>query len=110
LFLAWTTYPYVPNPQAIRLAFIRTTINSLAFGAALLCLLILPNSTPARLLSTSPVRALGNWGYSTYLLHPILLSVIFRVMKHHDPDLTIASDLLPLGTALVATFVLAWLS
>ena len=56
---------------------------------------------------TSSMRALGNWAYSTYLFHPILLCSIFRLMKHHDPTLAMASDLLPLGTALVTTFVLA---
>lgn len=110
LLAAWTVYPYVPNPEAIRLAFVNTTMNSLVFGSILLCLLTLPGSLPARLLSTRPMRNLGNLAYSTYLLHPILLCVAFRTLKNQDPALINNSDVVPVIAAFLATISLSWVS
>src|SRR5207245_3654629 len=110
LFAAWTIYPYVPNPEAIRLAFVNTTMNALVFGSILLCLLVLPGSLPARLLSTRPMRNLGNLAYSTYLLHPIVLCVAFRILKNQDPTLANDIDVVPVIAAFLATISLSWVS
>lgn len=108
--LAWTLYPYVPNPQAIRLGFINHTITAMAFGASLLSLLLLPTSFPGQLLSTRLMRNVGNMAYGTYLFHPILLCAVFRVLRSKDPALAGVSDLGPLAVAGVTTLVLSWLS
>ena len=108
--LAWTLYPYLPNPHAIRLAFVNYTINGLVFGAILLSLLIFPMSAAGRLLSTRFMRNLGNMAYSTYLFHPILLCVVFRVLRSKDPVLTDLADLVPVAVAAMITFGLAWIS
>lgn len=110
LLLAVTVYPYIPNPQAIRLAFVTYTLNSVAFGALLLCVLIFPANILGRLLSTSVMRALGNMAYSTYLFHPILLCVSFRIFQGADPFLTSPADLVPLAVAGTATLAMSWLS
>jgi peptidoglycan/LPS O-acetylase OafA/YrhL len=110
LGLAWTVYPYVPNPQAIRLAFIETTMNSAVFGAILLCLLMLPGSSPARFLSTRLMRGIGDLAYSTYLFHPIVLCVVFRVTRNADPALRTSADLAAIAMALVLTLGASWLS
>jgi peptidoglycan/LPS O-acetylase OafA/YrhL len=80
-FFAWTLYPYLPNPQAIRLGFIDHTVTALVFGAILLSLLIFPTGAPGRFLSTRLMRNLGNMAYSTYLFHPILLCLVFRKIR-----------------------------
>jgi peptidoglycan/LPS O-acetylase OafA/YrhL len=110
LFLFWSIYQYLPNPQAVRLDFIRFTMNGLVFGAILLSLLLFPKSVPGRLLSTRLMRNIGNMAYSTYLLHPILLCVVFRALRSKDPSLTVLPDLLPVAVAGVLTLVLSWLS
>jgi peptidoglycan/LPS O-acetylase OafA/YrhL len=110
LFLGWSLYLYVPNPQSIRLAFMNRTFTSLAFGGILLFLLVSPMSVLGRLLSTRPMRNLGNMAYSTYLFHPILLCVAFRVLRSKDPALVGLADLIPLPIAAVVTLALAWLS
>jgi peptidoglycan/LPS O-acetylase OafA/YrhL/glycosyltransferase involved in cell wall biosynthesis len=110
VFLAWTLYPYVPNPQAIRLGFINHTITAIAFGASLLSVLLLPTSFTGKLLSTGLMRNVGNMAYSTYLFHPILLCAVFRVLRSKDPALERVSDLGPLAIAGVTTLVLSWIS
>lgn len=110
MFLLWSVYPYVPNPQAIRLAFINSTFNALVFGSILLCLLLFPLSVPGKLFSWRPLRNLGNMAYSTYLFHPILLCLVFRVWQHEDPALTSRADLAPLALAGAITLGFSWLS
>jgi peptidoglycan/LPS O-acetylase OafA/YrhL len=110
LCLAWTAYPYVPNQEAIRLAFINTTMNSAVFGSVLLCLLMLPGSAPARFLSTGLMRSIGNLAYSTYLFNPIVLCVVFRLMRNGDPALRTSADLGAIAVALVVTLGASWLS
>jgi len=110
LFIAWSVYHYLPNPEAVRMSFINFTVTAAVFGGILVCVLIFPMSLPGRFLSTPPMRNLGNMAYSTYLFHPILLWLAFRVLLHKDPLLVGASDLPPLAFAGVATFAMAWLS
>jgi peptidoglycan/LPS O-acetylase OafA/YrhL len=110
LFAAWSVYPYIPNPEAIRLGFINYTVTAMVFGAILLSLLVFPLSIPGRFLSTRPMRNFGNMAYSTYLFHPILLCIVFRIMRSKDPFLVTSSDLLPLAVAAVVTLGLSWLS
>src|SRR5207302_7453905 len=110
LCLAWTLYPYVPNPEGVRLVFMNTTMNSLVFGAILLSILILPGMRVSQILSARPMRSLGNFAYSTYLFHPILLCIAFRALRHKDPTLSNGSDLVPIGVALLATLALSWIS
>jgi peptidoglycan/LPS O-acetylase OafA/YrhL len=62
--IVWSVYPFLPNPQAIRLAFINSSFTALAFGAVLLSLLLFPMSGVGRLLSTNLMRNLGNMSYS----------------------------------------------
>jgi peptidoglycan/LPS O-acetylase OafA/YrhL len=110
LFFAWSLYPYVPNPQAIRLAFLYRSVTAVVFGFVLLSLLLFPASGPARFLSTRPMRNLGNMAYSTYLFHPIMLCVAFMALRGKDPFLTTSADLTPIFVALPVTLALSWLS
>jgi peptidoglycan/LPS O-acetylase OafA/YrhL len=110
LFAAWSIYPYVPNPQAIRLAFMERTGNAVVFGSVLLSVLLFPAAAISRFLSTRPMRTLGDMAYSTYLFHPIVLGLVFLVLRHGDPSLVQFSDLIPLSIALTLTLVLSWLS
>ena len=88
----WTIYPCLPNPQAIRMAFIERTVNSVVFGGVLLLIMLSPKGAVANCLCWPVLRKLGNMAYSTYLLHPILLCVAFQVMRHKDPILSSAGD------------------
>jgi len=108
--MLWIGYEYVPNPQAIRLAFLTHAGNSIAFAGLLLLVLISSGSAFCNFLSAPWMRQLGNMAYSTYLLHPILLCVVFRAMKGYDPLLRTFGDLVPLALALAATLALSWLS
>ena len=108
--MCWFTYPAVPNPQAIRMAFLDGTGNSITCGVVLLYILIAPNGFVSRLLSLNWIRTLGNMAYSTYLLHPILLCLAFQVAKADDPFLNSMADLLPVFAAGVATAVLSFTS
>jgi peptidoglycan/LPS O-acetylase OafA/YrhL len=108
--LAWIGYQYMPNPQAIRLAFILRSGNAIVFAGVLLVILMHPKSAISRFLATQPMRQLGNMAYSTYLFHPILLCVAFRVMTGHDPELNGSSDLPALAAALLSTLALSFLS
>ena len=108
--LGWSLYPFLPNPQAIRLAFLEHTVTALVFGGGLLCLLLFPLSWPARWLSAAPLRTLGNMAFSTYLFHPILLCADFWAFQRRDPALNSIADLPPLALAAAGTLLLAWLS
>jgi len=48
--------------------------------------------------------------YSTYLFHPILLCIVFRLIKHSDPELNRAGDLPVIAAAMAATLILSWTS
>jgi peptidoglycan/LPS O-acetylase OafA/YrhL len=106
----WTVYPYLPNPQAIRMAFIERTGNSVVFGGVLLLIMLSPKGTVARCFCWPVLRKLGNLAYSTYLLHPILLCIAFQTMRHKDPILSSGDDLLPLSVALISTLMLSFAS
>jgi peptidoglycan/LPS O-acetylase OafA/YrhL len=106
----WIAYEYIPNPQAIRLAFIVHTGNAVAFAGILLVVLLSPLAPLSRFLSTPVMRELGNMAYSTYLFHPILLCIVFHVIKGHDPLLKNGGDLPVIGLALISTLILSWLS
>jgi peptidoglycan/LPS O-acetylase OafA/YrhL len=106
----WIAYEYIPNPHAIRLAFIVHTGNAIAFAGILLVVLLSPRAPLSRFLSTPAMRELGNMAYSTYLFHPILLCIAFRVIKGYDPLIKDAGDLPVVGIALLSTLILSWLS
>jgi len=108
--LAWIGYECLPNPQAIRLAFVVHSGDAIVFGAILLAILVSPKARFSRLLSTRPMRGLGNMAYSTYLFHPILLCIVFRLIKHSDPELNRAGDLPVIAAAVAATLILSWTS
>jgi peptidoglycan/LPS O-acetylase OafA/YrhL len=110
LFGLWSLYSCVPNPYAIRLAFIERTITSTAFGLILLSLLLFPAGAISRFLSTGTMRNLGNMAYSTYLFHPIVLCLVFKIWRGTDPFLTDAADFGPIAIALAVTLILSWLS
>ncbi len=109
-FVFWTIYPFLPNPQAIRMAFLNRTGNSLVFGGVLLLIMIAPNRNIANILSRSGIRGFGNMAYSTYLFHPILLCIAFRIIEGQDPVLHAARDIGPLLAAAAATLALSWAS
>jgi peptidoglycan/LPS O-acetylase OafA/YrhL len=108
--LLWMGYEYLPNPQAIRLAFVVHTGDALAFAGILLVVLTSSGSSFAKFLSTRWMRGLGNMAYSTYLFHPIVLCMVFRLMKGYDPVLVSVGDLTPLAVALAMSLALSWLS
>lgn len=110
VLIAWSIYPYIPNPQAIRLAFVNRAVTAVVFGMILLSLLLFPRSAASRFLSSKTMMTLGNMSYSTYLFHPILLCLAFMFLRSSDPFLRNVSDLLPILIALVATFAVSWLS
>src|SRR5262249_50842004 len=82
--IALSIYPYIPNPQAIRLEFVIRTAYGMGFALGILALLLFPQCAIARFLSTRTMRNLGNMAYSTYLLHPIALCVVFMVLWKSD--------------------------
>jgi peptidoglycan/LPS O-acetylase OafA/YrhL len=107
LGFAWAVYPYFSNAYSIRLAVIDHTVNALLFALVLLSLVILPASRISRFLSIGWMREIGNLAYSTYLFHPILLGLTFRLLKGNDPLLGSRGDLAPLAVAAVATLAIA---
>lgn len=107
---AWLIYGYLPNPHAIRLAFVSHTAHAIIAAAWLLVLLSTPSGGPARLLSSRPLVALGRTAYGTYLLHPIVLGVAFLVADGGDPRLASPGDLGVVVLAFVAALLLAGLS
>lgn len=110
LFLGWTVYPYVPNPQHVRLAFIEPTVTAVTFGSILVGVLISPRGFCGKFLSTSGMRLFGNMAYSTYLLHPIALCAVFQIWAGRDPSLNDPLDLALVGVAGIVTAALSWLS
>jgi peptidoglycan/LPS O-acetylase OafA/YrhL len=106
LGLAWAVYPYFPHEYSIRLAVIDHTVNAVVFALVLLSLVILPASPIARFLSLGWMREIGNLAYSTYLFHPILLGLTFRLLKGSDPLLESRGDLGLLTVAAAATLTL----
>jgi len=83
---------------------------SQAFTTLLLSVLVSRVERGFRFLEWPWLRELGNMAYSTYLFHPILLCMVFRVWLGADPRLERAADMLPVGVALAATLGLSWLS
>jgi peptidoglycan/LPS O-acetylase OafA/YrhL len=110
LAVGWIAYGYIPNPYSVRLAFIHRSAQAFIFAGFILSVLVTPNGLVARVLSLKWVRELGNMAYSTYLMHPILLCICFRMLKGNDPQLGTFADLVPIGLALLATLALSWLS
>lgn len=106
LGILWIAYPYVPNPHAIRLAFIHHTGNAIVFALILLALVLFPQSRVAQFLSRGWMRKLGDLAYSTYLFHPIVLGVVFWAWTGADPVLAAATDLVPLTAAMILTLLI----
>lgn len=107
LGLAWMIYPYFPHAYSIRLAIIDHTANAIVFALVLLALVIHPMSRISRFLSLRWMREIGNLAYSTYLFHPILLGLAFRLWKGRDPLLESGADVGVLAVAAAATLTLA---
>jgi peptidoglycan/LPS O-acetylase OafA/YrhL len=104
----WLVYPnIVTNP---RYAFLWNLVTSLVCAAVLLYVLIAPDGIVGKFLSLRWMRLLGNMAYCTYLLHPILLCLSFRLLEGRDPFLTTPRDLVPVGAALLATLLLSYAS
>jgi peptidoglycan/LPS O-acetylase OafA/YrhL len=101
--VCWFLYPAVPNREAVRMAFLDGTFTATTCGMVLLYVLLEPNGWFGKFLSLEWMRTLGNMAYSTYLFHPILLCLAFRMIGGKDPLLNSASDLLPIAVAGVAT-------
>jgi peptidoglycan/LPS O-acetylase OafA/YrhL len=108
--VCWFFYPAVPNPQAIRMAFLDSTATAIVCGGVLLYILTAPHGWLGRFLSLKWMRTLGNMAYSTYLFHPILLCLAFQIIRSKDPLLNSPSDLLPIFAAGVATAALSFAS
>jgi peptidoglycan/LPS O-acetylase OafA/YrhL len=101
---------YITYPQEIRLAFLGHLINSVVIAFALLALLVSQDLRIGRFLSHPWIRKLGNMAYSTYLLHPIVLHLIFRWLRACEPQLGAIRDLAPLGLSLIVTLAVSWMS
>jgi peptidoglycan/LPS O-acetylase OafA/YrhL len=109
-FVLWSIYPWLPNPQAIRMAFLSRTLNSIIFGGILLLIVLSPRHSISRFLSLPGMRQLGNMSYSTYLFHPILLCVVFLMMRGKDPTLSSLNDVAPVVAAGLLTAALSFAS
>jgi peptidoglycan/LPS O-acetylase OafA/YrhL len=86
----------------------------LALGPAIACLLVglaLGHPAPVvRLLDSRPIRNLGLWSFSLYLLHePIVIVVYQRFVLHRYHHGTTAF-LVMVGVVVPVTIVLAWMS
>jgi peptidoglycan/LPS O-acetylase OafA/YrhL len=77
-------------------------------GIVLLHVLIAPDAWLGRWLSRTTLRTLGNMAYSTYLFHPILLCLVFQLLRRQDPSFRTVSDLGPIALALVATLIVSY--
>lgn len=106
----WLIYRHVPNPQAIRLAFIHHTGNAIVFSSWILLVLTAPTSLLGRVLSTPVIREIGNMAYSTYLFHPIVLCLSFLQLRGHDPILQDAGDYTAMAAAVVVTLLMSFAS
>lgn len=92
------------------MGFMNDTISAIAFGLLILNIQLSPHGLTARVLSAGPIRLLGNMAYSTYLFHPIVLCMVFRILRGVDPQLNTPNDLPALALALGLTLVLSWFS
>ena len=81
------------------------SFQSVFFGLTLLCLVLFSKSRLSKCFSFDGLRAIGKMSYSIYLLHPIILFLVFRVYNGADASLDSARDLVPLSTALVLVWV-----
>jgi peptidoglycan/LPS O-acetylase OafA/YrhL len=106
----WWIYPLIPNPQAIRMAFLDPSATAVMCGFVLTFILIAPESACSRFLSLSWMRTLGNMAYSTYLFHPIFLALAFYWLRGGNPTLRASSDLIPIALALFATGIASYAS
>lgn len=106
----WFIFPALPPGISVRMGFLNDTISAVAFGLLILNIQLRPQNLVLRLLSTRPLRLLGNMAYSTYLFHPVILCVVFRSLRGVDPQLNTSCDLPPLALALGLTLLLSWFS
>jgi peptidoglycan/LPS O-acetylase OafA/YrhL len=106
----WFLFPALPPGISVRMGFLNDTVSAIAFGLFILNVLLTPRGRAARMLSIAPARLLGNMAYSTYLFHPILLCVVFRLLRGADPRLNTMSDLTPLALAFALTLACSWIS
>lgn len=105
----WFIFPKLPPAISVRMGFLNDTLSAVFFGLLILNIQLAPQSLIARTLSKKTIGLLGNMAYSTYLFHPILLCVVFRMFRGVDPQLNTAGDLPSLALALGLTLVLSWL-
>jgi peptidoglycan/LPS O-acetylase OafA/YrhL len=83
---------------------------AVVFALFLLSVLVSPTTRLAGFLALPWMRELGNMAYSCYLLHPIVLCLVFRIWCGADPRLDSFADLAPLGVAAVGALLASWLS
>ena len=86
----------------------------LALGPAVACLLVaLATGHPAALvrgLDSRPIRSLGLWSYSVYLLHEPIVVVVYQRFVLHRYHHGATAFLVTVGLVLPLTVVLAWVS
>jgi peptidoglycan/LPS O-acetylase OafA/YrhL len=86
----------------------------LALGPAVAFLLVaLATGRPAalvRVLDSRPIRSLGLWSYSVYLLHEPIVVVVYQRLVLHRYHHGTTAFLVMVGLVLPLTVVLAWVS
>jgi len=110
MLILYRYIPYKYNPYSVKTQFMAGWCWATLFAGILISVLVSPNASISRFLSLSWMRELGNMAYSTYLFHPILLCLAFRLLRGYDPKLASAIDLVPISVALVASLLASWLS
>jgi peptidoglycan/LPS O-acetylase OafA/YrhL len=101
---------YRPHPYFVKFAFADHSLLGLYYACLLCSVLAGPGMAHSRFFSTSAMRALGDMAYCTYLIHPILLCLAFRLLTGVDPAWSGIASALPVTIALIATLVIAKLS
>jgi peptidoglycan/LPS O-acetylase OafA/YrhL len=77
---------------------------SIAVGASIGCILLRPNGQANALLSMPQARWIGRRSYAIYLVHPILIHMVDRVI---EPTEELPVALLRLAAAIAAAFIVA---
>jgi len=107
LGLLAVVHMYRPHPYFVKFTFADHSLLGLYYACLLCSVLAGPGMAHSRFLSTPLMRGLGDMAYSTYLIHPILLCLVFRLLTGADPNLRGIESIFPLTLALIATFAIA---
>lgn len=98
---------FVWSPLAVPwAAVVGYTVFALAATAIVLSPVVRPLGWPAALLRLAPLRHLGRLAYGIYLLHPIVLGVVFATTVGRVPSLASPADAGLVALAAVATWLL----